>query len=652
MSEIEELVVRFKGDDKDLKRAINSASTSLNNYSQKVKVAAKSNKKAASETDKFKGKLRNLASSVAIIDGPLGGVASRINAFATTIGRLPPAMIPVTAALISFSAATHVGIKNFKEFEKLSFRLESVLKTTGKSASVSAGELKAFAKQLGIDTLTSRAASLEAISSVLTFENIAPNKIKDVVTHAQNLSAVFGGGLQQNAILLGRALNDPVSSLEALKRKGINFTKSEKDLLKSLVETNKHAEAQAIIFKKLEVFSGAAADEAKGLEGVQDSLAEAVANTTSRFADFFFLVEAKKVSLSGLTKFLNSVEKELDGIALDSKLIREEFGALFVKGGASLGIFDIDEKSLDIEIHKMRRISEIQRELVSQGFSVSDALEEARRRVEGITDQPLTIRVTKALFTEDQFKASKKALEGVLTPLEKYKESLAKVNELERSGALAAAARERGLTSGEVKTRLVAAATKDYKDALKAANAEITRNKNQLADFFSESSKGFESFRDTAVSALQDILRNMMRLSFGGSADDSLFGTIAKAGFGAIAGSIGGGTDAAIEQAAARGAADPSLFGPGFATGGDFTVGGVGGRDANTVQFKATKGEQVSIRTPQQMRSQSSGSGIVQNINISTGVAQTVRTEMMRLLPAFEQRAVQAMNNARARGMA
>ena len=54
---------------------------------------------------------------------------------------------------------------------------------------------------------------------------------------------------------------------------------------------------------------------------------------------------------------------------------------------------------------------------------------------------------------------------------------------------------------------------------------------------------------------------------------------------------------------------------PGFASGGSFEVGGRGGTDNNLVAFKATKGEQVDIKTPAQQRQGGNG-GVVQNIMI------------------------------------
>jgi len=92
---------------------------------------------------------------------------------------------------------------------------------------------------------------------------------------------------------------------------------------------------------------------------------------------------------------------------------------------------------------------------------------------------------------------------------------------------------------------------------------------------------------------------------------------------------------------------------PGFATGGDFTVGGSGGTDSKMVAFRATPGEQVSIRTPGQQTSGSGGkSGVVvnQTLNITTGVQQTVRAELMQMMPQIIAATTSGVEDARRRG--
>jgi tape measure domain-containing protein len=62
----------------------------------------------------------------------------------------------------------------------------------------------------------------------------------------------------------------------------------------------------------------------------------------------------------------------------------------------------------------------------------------------------------------------------------------------------------------------------------------------------------------------------------------------------------------------------------GFARGGSFRVGGADGRDRNLVQFKASKGETVEIKTPAQQREAESGG--------STNAGKTVVIEKIELI--------------------
>ena len=65
----------------------------------------------------------------------------------------------------------------------------------------------------------------------------------------------------------------------------------------------------------------------------------------------------------------------------------------------------------------------------------------------------------------------------------------------------------------------------------------------------------------------------------------------------------------------------------------------------------ATRGEEVSIKTPQQKRQETGGGATVnQTINIATGVAQTARAEILRAMPAIERQAVKAVQDAQQRG--
>lgn len=75
----------------------------------------------------------------------------------------------------------------------------------------------------------------------------------------------------------------------------------------------------------------------------------------------------------------------------------------------------------------------------------------------------------------------------------------------------------------------------------------------------------------------------------------------------AIAPGAGSAATSSGATGGAIGALNDSLRGLGFATGGDLLVGGHGGTDSQIVAFRATPGEHVAIRTPQQYGQASAG---------------------------------------------
>jgi hypothetical protein len=72
-------------------------------------------------------------------------------------------------------------------------------------------------------------------------------------------SAGFGSA-EQNAVQLGKALNDPIKGINSLSRSGITFTEQEKAKIKTLVESNQIFKAQDTILKAIETQVGGTAE--------------------------------------------------------------------------------------------------------------------------------------------------------------------------------------------------------------------------------------------------------------------------------------------------------------------------------------------------------------------------------------------------------
>jgi hypothetical protein len=159
------------------------------------------------------------------------------------------------------------------EAQKVGAQTAAVLKSTGGAAHVTAGQIgnlaTAISNKVGIDD--------EAIQSgenmLLTFTNIRneAGKGNDVFNQATqtltDMSVATGQDMTHSAVMLGKALNDPVKGISALSRVGVTFTKQQKDQVAAMVKSGNTAGAQKIILRELaKEFGGSAAAQATGAD--------------------------------------------------------------------------------------------------------------------------------------------------------------------------------------------------------------------------------------------------------------------------------------------------------------------------------------------------------------------------------------------------
>ena len=149
---------------------------------------------------------------------------------------------------------------------------------------------EATARATGVDTNSIKATQ----AKLLTFKDLAQsadevNGAFDRATKAAiDLAAAGFGSAETNAAQLGRALQDPITGLTALSRSGVTFTEVEKERIKTLVESNKVGEAQALVLEAIEKQVG--------------GTAEATANATDKIRVGFTQVQ-ERIGLALLPAF-------------------------------------------------------------------------------------------------------------------------------------------------------------------------------------------------------------------------------------------------------------------------------------------------------------------------------------------------------------
>ena len=181
---------------------------------------------------------------------------------------------------------------------------------------------------------------------------------------------------------------------------------------------------------------------------------------------------------------------------------------------------------------------------------------------------------------------------------------------------------------------------------------------SSIADAMTDGKDAMESFRDVARNVLNEIIREFIRLqltqteifknSGGGSILSSIIG-----GIGGLFGGYSASSFQGISAAGTRNVPMSARTGPAF--GGRATGGTVA---PNMPTMVGERGPEVfipntsgRIMNSNMTRSMSGGSVVVnQNINVETGVAQTVQAEMMNLLPSFKAETIAAVAESRLRG--
>jgi len=163
---------------------------------------------------------------------------------------------------------------------KAQTKVAQAIKSTGGTAGYAASQLEEMAKGLQKVTLFGDEDILaNATAQLLTFTNITGKEFERTQQAVLDVATVLDQDLKTTAIQLGKALNDPVANLGALGRSGIQFSKSQKELIKSMWEVGNQAEAQRLILEELEKQYGGQAQAAAQVD-------VAFTQLQNRFGDF------------------------------------------------------------------------------------------------------------------------------------------------------------------------------------------------------------------------------------------------------------------------------------------------------------------------------------------------------------------------------
>jgi hypothetical protein len=210
------------------------------------------------------------------------------------LGAVTRSLAPAAqVGLVALSAMGVAAVRAAEEAQQANNRLDAVAKSMnlfGSATNQVTDRLKAFAetneRSLAVDADIIKATQ----TKLLTFKNLAQTadevggSMDRATLAALDLAAAGFGSAEQNAVQLGKALQDPIKGITALARSGVTFTEQEKEKIKALVESGKVLEAQNLILSSIETQVGGTAEAtatgsakmALAFLALQDSIGEAL----------------------------------------------------------------------------------------------------------------------------------------------------------------------------------------------------------------------------------------------------------------------------------------------------------------------------------------------------------------------------------------
>jgi hypothetical protein len=280
-------------------------------------------------------------------------------------------------AALGISATIRTVINNTVAQEKAIAQLEQTLKSTGRYTPELSKNMQEFAGALQGVTTFGDEAVIAAQAMLLTFTQIGGPVFGRAQRSILDVATAMGTDLKSATIQVGKALNDPILGINALSRSGIQFSQTQKDVIKQLVETGRVAEAQAVILGELETQFGGSAEAAR------NTLGGALSALKNSFGD---LLEGDSGSdgVRGTTDAINSLTELLSDPATKAAFQEIVTGVLSITTALAEGIVAFAQFGEQIGITLATRFN--------TQFAIDD--------IEGLQNKLVDLQGSMALMTE------------------------------------------------------------------------------------------------------------------------------------------------------------------------------------------------------------------------------------------------------------
>lgn len=218
-------------------------------------------------------------------------------------------------------------VEDAMESQKVMAQTNAVIKSTNGVSGMTAKSVSDLAESLSKVIPIDDELIQQTENMLLTFTKIGKDVFPGATEAALDMSIALGEDSVASAMRLGKALNDPIQGVTALRRVGVQLTDAQEEQIKSFMAVNDIAGAQGVILKELSVEFGnsgrAAGDTFAGkmkilstqIGNVKEGIGMALLPVLTKLADFALarVVPAIEDGVQALTDFSTTISASLTG---------------------------------------------------------------------------------------------------------------------------------------------------------------------------------------------------------------------------------------------------------------------------------------------------------------------------------------------------
>jgi len=247
------------------------------------------------------------------------GVLDRVRGKATGLGSTLGSALKIGAAgaAVGLGVAV-VALKGFvqeaAEAQRIQAQTNAVLASTKGVAGVSAKAVSDLANSLSRVIPVDDEVIQSAENMLLTFTKVGKDVFPQATEAALDMATALGGDPVEAAMRLGKALNDPIGGVTALRRVGVQLTDAQEKQIKAFVASGDIMSAQKVILQELQTeFGNSARAAGETFAGKMKILGTQIGNVKEAIGTA--LLPILTVAATALANFLAGHQDDIERFA-------------------------------------------------------------------------------------------------------------------------------------------------------------------------------------------------------------------------------------------------------------------------------------------------------------------------------------------------